>query len=200
MILCGGKSRRAGFDKSFAKIGGKYIIETIHEKLSECFDNVRLCADSKERLSLFGLEIMEDRLKGKTGPAVAIHSALAGASSKYVFVTACDMPLIDAAHIEFMKHKLNSSSFSPDALVPVNGGYIEPLYSFYSAGIAGLFEEEIEKGNFKISSILEMCDVQYLEERYSKMFDERLAMFTNINYQEDLEKIAGLGNVKRSKD
>ncbi|MCL1808415.1 MAG: molybdenum cofactor guanylyltransferase [Clostridiales bacterium] len=196
MILCGGKSKRTGFDKSFAKIGGKYIIETIYEKLSECFENVRLCADSKERLAMFGMETLEDRITGKTGPAVAIHSALSSASSEYVFVTACDMPLINTGHIEFMMRMLERSSFAPDAMVPVNGEYIEPLYSFYSAGIAGLFEEEIERGNFRISSILKRCNALYLEERYSKMFDEGLAMFSNINYMEDLEKIASLGNVK----
>ena len=191
MILCGGKSRRTGFDKAFAKIDGKYIIEIIHEKLSAHFENVKLCVESNEKFGIFDMEMVEDIIKSKTGPAVAINSALSQATSEYVFVTACDMPFIDPGHIEFMKRALEDSAFLPDALVPENGGFFEPLYSFYSARLAKLFEEEIGKGNYKIIDILNKCDIMFLDEKYSKMFDENLAMFTNINYKADLEKITG---------
>jgi molybdopterin-guanine dinucleotide biosynthesis protein A len=187
VILCGGKSTRMDFDKSLIKINGKYMIEIIHEKLAVCFEKVRLCGGYSERFSAFGLEIIEDKIAGSIGPAVGIYSALAQAATKYVFVAACDMPLIDPEHIELMKHLLENNASKPDALVPMHGGYIEPLYSFYSAAIAGKFKEEIEKGNNKIHEILKKCHKFYLDEKYSKRFDENLAMFTNINYMADLE-------------
>ena len=187
VILCGGKSRRMDFDKTLAKINGKYIIEMIYEKLSLCFENVRLCADSQERLSIFNLEVIEDKIKGRIGPAAGIYSALSQAATKYVFVAACDMPLINPEHIEFMKTILEKNAFVPDALIPRHGAYIEPLYSFYSTGIAETFAAEIAAGNYKIHSILQKCHPLYLEEKYSKMFDGNLTMFTNINYMADLE-------------
>lgn len=190
VILCGGKSRRMDFDKSFAKINGKYMIEIIYEKLSLCFENVKLCADAKERFRVVDLEVIEDKIKDGIGPAAGIYSALSQASAKYVFVAACDMPLINTEHIEFMKRTLEQHAFMPDALVPMNGEYIEPLYSFYSANMANVFKEEIGKGNHKIHNILKKCNVLYLEDKYSRIFDKDLAMFTNINYGVDLERIS----------
>ena len=188
VILCGGKSNRMAVDKSLAKINGKYIIETIYEKLSRSFEIVSLGADSGERFRAFDIDVIEDRIKDRGGPMIGIYSALVQAKTKYVFVTACDMPLINFEHIEFMKRILARNAFVHDALVPMNGGYIEPLYSFYSTKIIEKVEEEIEKGNYKIHEILKKCNTLYLDDKYSKHFDENLSMFTNINYMEDLER------------
>jgi molybdopterin-guanine dinucleotide biosynthesis protein A len=177
------------FDKALLKLNGKYVIEVIYEKLALCFDTVRLCADSSERLSAFKLEIIEDKIASGIGPLAGIYSALAQAQSSYVFVTACDMPLINSAHIEFMKSVLADNAFKPQALIPMHGGYIEPLYSFYAAGLAEMMAAEIGRGNYKIHEILKKCDTLYLEEKHSKAFSENLAMFTNINYTADLERI-----------
>jgi len=177
------------YDKSLTKINGKYMIEIVYEKLTACFENVRLCADSGDRFRAFAWEIIEDQIKCRIGPAVGIYSALSQATTKYVFMVACDMPLLNTRHIEFMKLTLERSSFKHDALIPMNGGYIEPLYGFYSTNITGLFEEEITKGIYKIHDILNKCNVLYLDEEHSKTFDANLAMFTNINTVSDLEKL-----------
>jgi len=189
VILCGGESRRMPFDKSLIKLNGKYMIEIVYEKLTACFENVRLCADSGERFRAFEFKVIEDEIKGRVGPAVGIYSALSQATTKYVFLAACDMPLMNTGHIEFMKHELERSSFIYDALIPMNRGFIEPLYGFYSVDITKRFKEEITKGNYKIHDILDKCNASYLDEKYSKAFDENLAMFTNINSMSDLEKL-----------
>ena len=175
------------FDKAFVKLKGKYMIEIIYEILMGCFKNVRLCADSGERFRAFDYEVIEDIIIDRAGPAVGIHSALSKATTKYVFLLACDMPLADPLHIEFMKQTLRHNDYIPDALIPMNKGYIEPLYSFYSVDCAGIFQEEIMAGNYKIHEILKKCNVLYMDEKHSKVYDENLAMFTNINTMEDLE-------------
>ena len=190
VILCGGKSRRMQFDKAFAKIDDRYIIEIIYEKLSMCFDTVKLCADTKERVRAFGIETIEDKASKGIGPAVGIYSALEQATSRYVFVTACDMPLIDAAHIRAMMQYLANNEHTPDALVPMNGDYIEPLHSFYATSMLPMLEAELADGNYRIHRILDKCDTQYLEDTFSQRFDADLAMFTNINTMEDLARVA----------
>ena len=190
VILCGGKSRRMGFDKSLLKIKGRYMIDIIVDKLYQCFDRVRLCGGDRERLGVFDLEIIEDKVKASAGPAVGIYSALKQTSSQYVFVTACDMPFIEPAHIQFMQNLLAHHHYSPDALVPMNGDFIEPLYSFYSAGMAGRFEEAIMRGNYKIHDILSNAGTLYMDDRFSRLFSENLSMFTNLNYTADLEHIS----------
>jgi molybdopterin-guanine dinucleotide biosynthesis protein A len=188
VILCGGKSKRMEYDKALLKINGRYIIETIYEKLALCFEKVKLCADTQERLSVFDLEVIEDKIKGRIGPVAGIYSALEQAATQYVFVTAFDMPLLNPQHIEFMKRTLIDHACKPDALVPQNGIYIEPLYSFYSTNAAEVFATELTKGNYKIHNILNKCQTLYLADQHSRMFDENLSMFTNINYSADLEK------------
>jgi len=188
VILCGGASSRMSYDKSFIRIGDRYLVELLAEKLSSCFTKVRLGSSSAEKLCVFSLEVVEDLLEGRIGPAVGIYSALKNANSEYVFVTACDMPYIDPSHIEFMKQKIHQNEYYVDALVPINGRYIEPLYSFYSIRLIERFEEEILAGNFKIHSILKECNVLYLDDSYSRQFDADLKMFSNINYDTDLEK------------
>ena len=193
VILCGGKSKRMGFDKAFLKINGKYILETIAEKLSLCFGSVRLCADSAdsaEKLKVFGLELIIDLKNEGIGPAVGIYTALSQAQTAFVFVTACDMPLLDVAHIGAMKRALAEHAFLHDALIPMNGAYIEPLYSFYAAGLAGHFAEEIGEGNYKIHNILKKCNTLYFPDPSSRVFDKDLRMFTNINNTNDLEWIS----------
>ena len=193
VILCGGESRRMPYDKSLIKINGKYMIEAVYEKLTACFENVMLCADSGDRFRAFALEVIEDKIKGRIGPAVGIYSALSQATTKYVFMLACDMPLVNTRHIEYMKLTLERNSFAYDALIPMNGGFIEPLYGFYSADIAERFKEEISKGVYKIQNILDKFNVLYLDEKHSKAFDENLAMFTNINIISDLDKLSAYG-------
>ena len=193
VILCGGESNRMPFDKSFAKINGRYMIDVIYEKLAVCFENVRLCADNGERFRTLDLKennigIIEDIIKDRIGPAAGILSALSQATTKYVFIVANDMPLVDPGHIEFMKHMLERSSIRQDALIPMNGGYIEPLYGFYSASLSERFRKEINAGNYKIHRILEKINVLYMDEKHSKKFSEDLAMFTNINSMSDLER------------
>ena len=194
VILCGGESKRMPFDKSFAKISGRYMIDVIYEKLAVCFENVRLCADSGQRFRALDLKenkirIIEDIIKDRIGPAAGILSALSHATTKYVFIVANDMPLADPDHIEFMKHMLERDSFRQDALIPVNGGYIEPLYGFYAASLSGRFMEEINAGNYKIHRILEKINVLYMDEKHSRKYSEDLAMFTNINSVSDLERL-----------
>ena len=190
VILCGGKSKRMNFDKSLLKLNGRYMLEIIREKLAVCFDSIKLCGDAKERLNLFGLEVIEDKIKGGVGPAAGIYSALAQTACDYVFVTACDMPLIDCEHVSFMQRILEYNAGQPEALIPMIGSYIEPLYGFYSVRLTNRFATEINKGNYKIHDILKKSQTLYLDEKFSRIFDENLTMFTNLNYSTDLGSIS----------
>jgi molybdopterin-guanine dinucleotide biosynthesis protein A len=179
-----------GSDKSMAMVGGRYILETIHERLSQVFPKVKLCANSKEKFARFGLEVISDIYMEK-GPAAAIHSALSQTTARYVFAVACDMPFVDMRHIEYMASALESSFAPPHALVPLNGRHIEPLYAFYSAKAATIFDAQLSSGNHKIYNILRHCDVLYLQEQHSRMFDQDLRMFVNLNYAQDFEVAYG---------
>jgi molybdopterin-guanine dinucleotide biosynthesis protein A len=195
VILCGGKSRRMGFDKSLLKIGGqnvgksdeRYIIEIMAEKLSQIFDNISLCANKADKFSHFGINIIEDIYKDGIGPAAAIHAALKSAKSKYVFAVAVDMPFVNTKHIAHMISLANIHK--PPALVPMKEGFSEPLYALYSTDILDIFEEQISLGKFSMRKMLSKFDTYYLDESESRNFDSNLTMFMNLNYVEDLANL-----------
>ncbi|MDR2167821.1 MAG: molybdenum cofactor guanylyltransferase [Clostridiales bacterium] len=187
-ILCGGKSRRMGFDKALMKIGGEYVIEAMAAGLSSVFGGVNLCvggADS-DKFARFGINLIEDIYTGGIGPAAAIHAALSCAKSKYIFTIAVDMPLLNPDHILHMKSLVEKHA--PDALIPMNSGFAEPLYAFYSVDVLEIFACEIEKGEYAMRKILTKFDTFYMDECESRKFDANLAMFTNLNYPEELSK------------
>ena len=187
-ILCGGKSARMGFDKSTMKIGDRFVVELIAEKLSTLFDNIRLSAREIEKYAKFGMPIIEDMHNDGIGPAAAIHAALSTAKTRYVFICACDMPFINPWYIEFMKSIIEEGGYKTDALIPINDGHMENLYAFYSISALKTFEDEISKGNYKVHEINRKIDAIYLQEEYSRNFDSDLKMFANLNYKADLER------------
>ena len=192
-ILCGGKSRRMGFDKSLLKIGDEYVINIMADKLLEIFDSVRLCANGGEKFADFGIEILEDEVAQGVGPSAAIHGALAASKSQFAFIIAVDMPFINIQHILHMKKLIENATSPMDALIPLTDEHKEALYGFYNISALPKIAREIEEENFAMHRILTKLDSVYISEDENRTFDPELTMFANLNYQEDL---AILGNLK----
>lgn len=191
VILCGGKSSRMGYDKSLAKINGEYLIDSLANKLLGIFDDVKLSAIDDEKFKQFDIVVVKDVFTDfwgpeHVGPALAIYSALLQATSEYIFVVACDMPLIDVNHIKKMQELIDNPVHG---VIPLNGKFIEPLYGYYSRKSLPYFEEALKNHDFKIKNILKNCDICYASENFSRTFDEDLQMFTNLNYLEDAKNL-----------
>ena len=148
-----------------------------------------LNAGKKDRFSRFGLEVIEDGIAGNIGPAAGICASLAHATTSYLFVIAGDMPYPNIAHIERMKQVLLERELQDEILVPLNGEFLEPLYAFYRYDLATRFAAAISEGQLGVNRIIRSCNTYYFPESESRAFDKELAMFTNINYLEDLERL-----------
>ncbi|MCL2169800.1 MAG: molybdenum cofactor guanylyltransferase [Defluviitaleaceae bacterium] len=195
-ILCGGKSRRMGFDKSLLKIGDEYVINIMAAQLGEIFHSVRLCANGGSKFSEFGIEILEDIYGGGIGPAAAVHAALTAAKSQFVFIIAVDMPFINIAHILHMKKLIENAKSPMDALIPLTNEHKEALYGFYNISALPKIIREIESENFAMHRILTKLDTAYISEDESRLFDTQLTMFANLNYQKDLAILENLKSTK----
>ncbi|MCL2855221.1 MAG: molybdenum cofactor guanylyltransferase [Defluviitaleaceae bacterium] len=191
VILCGGKSTRMGFDKSLLQIDGEYVINIMAGKLCQIFDNVSLCANGHDKFERFGLPIIQDIYNEGIGPIAAIHAALKQAKSKYIFVVAVDMPLINLAYILHMMHVLEHTSPPPLAFAPLVDGFTEGTHAFYSIEALSAIEREIEAGNFALHRLLGKLNARHISEKASRGFDKDLDMFTNLNYPQDLEGMGG---------
>lgn len=188
VILCGGKSSRMGFDKCQLKVKDKFLIEIMGEKLEEAFDEVILLSNDERKFdeSKFKdikYKVLQDIIPD-LGPIGAIYSALNYASSEYVFITACDMPVININFIKYMMEIIESKDI--EGVVARQSKYIEPLYAFYSKSMLNKIENQIQNKNFKLLGIINMSKVYYVEESEVRKYSSNLEIFTNINYKTDL--------------
>lgn len=188
VILCGGKSRRMGFDKSLLKLANQPVVAATARKLDQLFDTVRLSAyEPTDKFNAFGRQVLYDTYTGHLGPLVAIHSALAHATSQYVFVIAVDMPCVNVAHVLAMQAPIQKHPW--EAVIPRHQGFTESLYGYYSREALPVIEKCIDKGVYKVQRALDQLDTLYLPEAESVRFDPTLGMFTNLNRPEDLLKV-----------
>lgn len=183
VILCGGKSSRMGFDKGKIKIGQKLLVEVIGEMLEEVFDDIILISKDKNEYCGIKYKIFEDEIEN-LGPIGGIYTSLKAASSQFVFITACDMPIIDIRFIKFMMEIINRDAV--EGVVSMRGGFVEPLYAFYSLDMLNSFEEYISMGSYKLLNILRNCNIHYISEEKISELKLKRDVFTNLNYKKDL--------------
>jgi molybdopterin-guanine dinucleotide biosynthesis protein A len=183
VILCGGKSSRMGFDKCKIKIKDKFLMEIIGGRLEEVFEDVILLSNDESKFRDMKYRVVEDIIPN-AGPMGAIYSALKHASSRYVFVTACDMPVININFIKYMMELVKDNNV--EGVVSYRAGYVEPLYAFYSKSMIDRFESHINNGSFKLLEVIKSSRMHYIEENDVKRFSGNMNIFTNLNYKSDL--------------
>lgn len=178
-ILCGGQSKRMGFDKSLLVIDGSFVLGVLAEELATVFDEVLLVTNEADKLRRIPLlrncRVVTDLVPG-CGPLGGIATALTHAQNGRVFVMGCDMPVIDHAFIGRLRAQKNC-----DVALPRHGDYIEPLYAVYGRSCLPAFIESIKAGRLAIRASFVRLRVAEVDAA------DRKAIFANLNHPEDLE-------------
>ena len=107
VILAGGKSSRMGFDKQLLSINGRKLTDKLIITLKHEFDEIIVVSNSPEYYDGTGCVLTGDEFPGR-GPLGGIHAGMKAASSRYAYLTACDMPNINLEYIRFMKSRLEN--------------------------------------------------------------------------------------------
>lgn len=182
-ILCGGKSSRMGFDKCEVKVNGKLLIEIIAEKLEPIFENIILISNDKDKFKNIKYKVEQDIIPN-SGPLGGIYTALKHTSSKYIFITACDMPVVNVNYIKYMIELIKSQKLK--GVASYNSGYVEPLHSFYSTEMLSTFNDAINKNNYKLLNVMSSCNMYYIKDEIVREYSKNMSIFTNLNYKSDL--------------
>jgi molybdopterin-guanine dinucleotide biosynthesis protein A len=180
-ILCGGKSRRFGKDKSLFRIDGKPLYQHVYDALSHLTDDIFVQCGSKDA-RLYGVKRNNDDYLD-LGPISGIYSALKHGKHQRVAMVACDMPNMSAALIAHL------IKYDADIVVPIWGstGHMEPLCAIYNKRIVPLLEYHILSNDLRISSLYDACDVKKVE--IEPLIEQGLidkSVFKNINYLDDV--------------
>jgi len=79
-----------------------------------------------------------------------------------------------------------------DVIVPVVGGFYEPLCAVYSKGCLPAIESQLERGDYKISRFFDLVALKTIDEETIRSVDDRLHSFLNVNAPEDYDLLKRL--------
>jgi len=180
-ILCGGRSRRMGFDKAFLMEDEQYLLLQTAGRLQSLFEQVVLVSNTKAkfagRTDFTEFRIIEDHYMEK-GPMGGISTALEQVQTEYVFIMACDMPLPDTGLIGRMYRKLEEDQ----VLVCSHQGKLEPLLAFYHKSCLPVFKKQMEIGELKPRSAFPALNVGLY-----CLSDTEINTIVNLNTPEDVQ-------------
>ncbi|MDX9917002.1 MAG: molybdenum cofactor guanylyltransferase [Gudongella sp.] len=183
IILAGGKSSRMGFDKQTLRFRERGLMDGLIKKLRKDFDEI-IVVTNKPELYIGLADVITQDIIPDMGPLSGIHAGLLRASSKYSFVTACDMPNINHDYIRYMMDMVKGEVHL--ACVTLLGQWIEPFNAFYNVDMVGDIEKFLKRGEKAVHRLLKDMDVCLIPEEKARTFSPEWEMFFNINTREDL--------------
>jgi molybdopterin-guanine dinucleotide biosynthesis protein A len=187
LILVGGEARRAnGREKYFFTYQGKTFIERLVTTLRTITDEIILVARDPAQCERFreidGVRCITDIRPG-IGPVGGLHAGTLTARGDLIFVSACDMPCIDAKVVTYLFEQIGDA----DAVIPQwNPEMFEPLHAVYRRSALLRYLKSHE--SLSLRNMIRTLNTRYLPVDELRAFDPALKTFTNINRIEELEK------------
>lgn len=190
VILVGGEARRAnGQEKYFFRYQGRTFIDRLVETLTGIVDEIILVARDPEQCRRFdhlsGVRCITDIRQG-IGPIGGLHAGTLAAQGDLLFVSACDMPCIDAGVVSYLFSVIGDHQ----AAIPSwNADLLEPLMAVYRRD--AILEYLKTHESYSLRPMIRSIDTLYVPVNDLRQFDKDLRSFTNINKLADLEQING---------
>ena len=187
IVLAGGKGVRLGRDKTLETFGNASLLERVVNTLSLFDSDIIIVAASKRPLpqpiGYPKLRTVADIYPGK-GVLGGIYTGLVASDSLYNLVVACDMPFLNRALLRYMLQLADDF----DLVLPRLGdNMIEPLHAIYSKNCLAAIKNLLKQDSLKISNLLPLVRVRYVEADEINQFDPKHLSFFNINTEADLK-------------
>ena len=185
IILAGGLGTRIGRDKALLPWGESVILREIVSRMKQACDDIIVVRNTPLDSAIPGIRVVSD-IYMQMGPLAGIHAGLTIALNDYAFVTACDMPYLHPAAIEYFF----SEAIGWDIVMPATGSEYEPLFACYSRNCLPAIESLLLRGVRKIIEILPLVKYKTIAREYFLQIDPNI--FSNINtpaeYKSAIEK------------
>ena len=146
LVLAGGNSRRMGSDKAALELQGSTLLDRAVNLLRSQLDDVWVAVrpDQAQMAIRKAYPLLEDRLQNG-GPAAGILAAHEHAPQSAWLVVACDMPMLDAATLQFLIAARDSSMDATALMVSVAADP-EPLCAIYEPVTLASFHAQADGG------------------------------------------------------
>ncbi len=198
IVLAGGRSTRLGQDKVSLVIGVEGLLQRTINHLKQLNQEIILVLAQGQSLpeidNSTDVRITMDMELGK-GPLVGVYSGMKVSNDDDNVVVACDMPFLNVELLRYMIGLIPGF----DMVIPRIGDKVEPLHAVYSRSCLDIIERMMSEGNLKVSNLLELVNVRYVEVDELDKFDPDHQSWFNINMPADLKKAEEILNQERSK-
>ncbi len=147
LILAGGRSSRMGQDKALLPWDGIPLLVRVCNVAAACCDRVYAMTPWPERyrsLPLPACTWLLDPLAA--GPLVALSQGLGAIAAEWVWLLACDMPLLDAELVRGWLAMLAAVPSECLAVVPQRDRQWEPLCGFYRTASKASLDAFLARG------------------------------------------------------
>lgn len=184
LILCGGKSSRMGKDKALLEFQGIPLLRKMALIGLECTSQVWLIAPNAatyQSILPSGCRWLVEQTPNQ-GPLLAFAQGLAQLNTEWVFLLACDLPLLTPELVRGWVDYLDGLPREILALVPHQGGYWHPLCGFYRRLCDSKLQAFVAGGGTSFQAWLDAAWVQVLPL-------EDPQVISNCNTPEDWQRL-----------
>ena len=180
LILAGGDSRRMGQDKATLVLDGKTLLERVSATMQQVFPKV-IVSVRQLRGGVDMPQVCDEQ--EASGPLAGLIAGLAQVDTPWVFAVACDMPFVTQAVV----NRLASLRNGFQAVVPVVGGYQQPLAAFYAASALETMRASLAAGDRSLRGTLEKLEVRYVNDAELSECDPQLRSFFDLDTPQDFQ-------------
>lgn len=184
VVMAGGKSSRMGRDKAMLDFDGQKMIERTLAVLKAVLPlRPLIVTNSPELYEGLEADVVTDIIKD-SGPLAGIHTALGLAGSPYIFVVACDMPMLSAPFMRAMLEEFDGS----DVVIPVESETKNhPLHSIYSVKCLPFIEKCLNEKRRRIIAFFPYVKVKEVQmSKFADLCADKSCI--NINTPEELKE------------
>lgn len=188
VIQAGGESKRMGRDKGLVRLGNRYMIEHIIDKVGGLGDELLLVTNKPTQYVYFGLRMVSDPQPGM-GVLPGLQTALANATGEYVLVIACDMPFLNVPLLKYQIEIAFDKSCETDVVVPRWHNRLQAFHAVYRReNCLTAVQHTITDKQEKMTSLFPYVQIRKIEPEVVTQYDPDGHSFFNVNTPEDLTK------------
>ena len=186
VVLAGGHSRRMGTDKARLEFRGQPLLPALVERLAAaCSGGVIAVKRAGQTLPDLPPETrVVDDLLPDLGPLGGLLTGLTIAPTPWVLLVACDLPLLDAGLIDWMRRHPAWA----DVVLPMRDEHAEPTHAIYGVRCLGAIKRSILSGELGMGAWLGSLRVARIAEAEWRAVHPSGASFLNVNTPDDLAR------------
>ncbi len=187
VILAGGKSKRFGNEKIYAKLGNKTLIDHTITKLKKNYSEILVISNNENiNLKQKDVYLTQDLIEGHLGPLVGVVSAMEWIKQnkkKYNWIATypCDTPFFDESIISLIKDC--PKKYKEKLFFIKNENRRHNIFGLWSIELKETLLRDIKNGHRKVEEWANKTGCKIIETQTQNEYS-----FLNINTKEDLEE------------